>query len=243
MADVVTSPDRARRNRAARELLDLLKRLAARPFGPVLIPKQHQEDVVQVVVVRLLKGGARKFVAEAEADEGRDKRCRGYLSNALRNGWIDLARRRKQDPLASSEALDHDQLHAAESESADDRHAQLEAVQHAMERVRDHAHEARPARYRADFLTAWQQTWDLAYEARTMTDLVAEERRPGDTNRAAENRIHKRCQRLREALLLSADAMREAGALGDRDHRIVLEAITRFLVRCQTPPRLPRLPS
>lgn len=239
--------DRTRRERAAHTLLDTLRRLVRAPVGclrsggggTLRIPETHHDDAVSAIAVKVVRGSIRGFVESLhDAPEHRDPKSLVYLRKMLRNWWIDQLRARARDPMA--QATEADPADHPDPAPDDDPRPSLDAMRRDLERVHEAALEARTPRYREDLRVAWRQTWDLATETRTMDALLADELAAGTDRKTARDRIYKRCQRLREALLEAAARMHAAGALSDALHRTMVEAITRFLVRCQTSPPPPR---
>jgi hypothetical protein len=231
--------DRKRRNEAAHALYALLPRLASR------IPRAQQDDAIGAVMLKLVRAGLLKPVTEHRDDPHRDRRCAKYLQAMLENWWKDQLRKRRRDPVALSTGAEPAEFDARRTDDAaeSDRAEAVEALGRDLSVVVEATIEARPARYREDLRRDWQHTWALVTESTTMADLERAEMRGPHDRIAARDRLYKRSQRLREALLLTADRLRDEGGLDGAAHARVVRAITQFLLRCQKPSSSRRLPS
>lgn len=237
--DLAPGVDRARRNRAAHALLELLRRLTGR------LPAAYREEAVSALAARFVKNAPLPLLTEAADAPDRDRRCEAYLRRAVENWRIDQHRKRHRDPVALSTGAEPADLDAtAPDRDADSGRAEaVEAFQRDLSVVVEAAVEARPPRYREDLRRDWQHTWALVTESTTMADLERAEMRTPDDRIAARDRLYKRSQRLRDALLLTADRLRDEGRLDEAAHARVVRAITQFLLRCQKPTASQRLPS
>jgi hypothetical protein len=237
--DLAPGVDRARRNQAAHALLALLRKLTGR------LPAAYREEAVSALAIRFVKNAPLPMLTEVAHAPDRDRICEAYLRRAVENWRIDQHRKRRRDPVALSTGAEPADLdgQAPDRDAESDRAEAVEALGRDLSVVVEATIEARPARYREDLRRDWQHTWALVTESTTMADLERAEMRGPHDRIAARDRLYKRSQRLREALLLTADRLRDEGGLDGAAHARVVRAITQFLLRCQKPSSSRRLPS
>jgi DNA-directed RNA polymerase specialized sigma24 family protein len=175
-----------------------------------VVPEPKRDDVVNDVVVRLMKNrpGPRRYTSS-------DGEAIGYLVTALKNRWRDSASRDgdERKRLTSTTAEDDDRsdrelrdptadirslLIDRESQSAQARllaEADQVLYQQAIPAI------ARTLREGDGFLANVRDIRAIAREAATIDEMVAREQRDGDTFVRTRNRIYQRQKRARGYLL------------------------------------------
>ena len=182
------------------------------------LPAAYREEAVSALAMRFVKNAPLPLLIETADAPDRDRRCEAYLRRAVENWRIDQHRKRPRDPVALATGAEPADLDAtAPDDDADGN--------------------------RAAAGEAFQRDLSVVVESITMADLERAEMRSPHDRIAARDRLYKRSQRLRDALLETANRLRDEGGLDEAAHARVVRAITQFLLRCQRPTASRRLPS
>ncbi len=195
----------ARRQAAIELIYTTLTTLARR-----VVPDSHRDDVVNDVVVRLMKNrpGPRRYTAS-------DGEATGYLVTALKNRWRDGLSRDGEDRrrLTSTTSEDDDRADRELQDPAADirsvliekesRAAHAELLTAAESMLYDQAIPAiaKTLREGDGFIANVRDIRAIARETATIDEMVAREQRDGDTYVRTRNRIYQRQKRARGYLL------------------------------------------
>lgn len=179
----------------------------------------ESEELVSGILLKLISGRA-----AMEIGAGNE---RAYVSTMVRNLANDIRRRSRRE-AEIIERLETAEVIEAEQEAVVDEAAMVSIEQswraETVERTR--------AMYREGRAEAVDQVFRLARGEVTMRQLIAAEREQSRTFTTSHNRLTKRHQRAREALLDTANAMESEGKLtpGEAER---LRYRVRWLLRCQ----------
>lgn len=214
----------ASRERAAGELLALLRKRAGVRLARLRNGAADDEDVVATVAERLIMN------PRPDLADGSDGAVVAYLDTMLRNTAVDMWRdgRARLEPSGEQRLVEL----AGGADTADLR--ELAEPLSALQSVFEHVRDGRAPRYRAGLEVTWRQLQDLLLGVRDMDDLLLQDEHAGPDpldRRRARDRILQNHHRLRTALGDGIEELRRARWLAP-DRAAAARDALRWLFRC-----------
>ncbi|NOY28187.1 MAG: hypothetical protein GXP62_20170 [Oligoflexia bacterium] len=203
----------------------VLERYVQRRTAMLVDRTEWRPDIAQDVLLKLFD---RLSQGTLRIDAG----ARGYVSQAIRNRFIDRMRQsqrahRLRDALQQRATV----LGAAEPPMG----AALDDPRKLVERVAAVARSQRAERYRDAFDQDLQQVLELVFAGRNMVEIVCQSERvqPDTPNfRTVANRVYKRHGRLRQALIAASESLLASGQLDQAEAALLPQLLSQML-SCQ----------